>query len=62
TREDLIPWAPARPAESHKGSFGKCLLWAGSPGLGGAAILDRSQPRTPSRPSKNRTFRFTGKV
>lgn len=39
TREDLIPWAPARPAESHKGSFGKCLLWAGSPGLGGAAIL-----------------------
>ncbi|NJP40868.1 NAD(P)H-hydrate dehydratase [Oscillospiraceae bacterium HV4-5-C5C] len=39
TREDLVPWAPARPAESHKGSFGKCLLWAGSPGMGGAAVL-----------------------
>ena len=30
---------PARPAESHKGSYGRLLLLAGSPGMTGAAVL-----------------------
>lgn len=28
-----------RPADSHKGSFGRVLLWCGSPGMAGAAML-----------------------
>jgi len=30
---------PVRPAFAHKGTNGRVVLWAGSPGLGGAAIL-----------------------
>ena len=31
--------APFRPADGHKGTFGTLLICAGSPGMGGAAIL-----------------------
>ncbi len=31
--------APVRPAEGHKGTFGRILIWAGSEGMAGAAYL-----------------------
>jgi len=31
--------APARPADAHKGTFGRVLVTGGSPGMGGAATL-----------------------
>src|ERR1035437_3448785 len=31
--------APMRPADGHKGTFGSLLVWAGSPGMGGAAFM-----------------------
>lgn len=34
-----LPPAPQRPAESHKGTFGKVLIVAGSRGMSGAACL-----------------------
>lgn len=34
-----LPKPPARPAESHKGSFGSVLIVAGSRGMSGAAAL-----------------------
>lgn len=34
-----LPPLPARPPESHKGTYGKVLLVAGSPGMAGAAGL-----------------------
>jgi len=34
-----VPTLPTRKAESHKGSFGKVLILAGSRGMAGAAIL-----------------------
>jgi ADP-dependent NAD(P)H-hydrate dehydratase len=34
-----LPPLPDRPDESHKGTFGKVLLVAGSQGMSGAAIL-----------------------
>src|SRR4051794_24218658 len=37
TRE--VPQLPPRPADAHKGSFGKVLLVAGSTGMSGAAVL-----------------------
>src|SRR5262245_24371065 len=37
--EISIPALPARPEESHKGSFGSVLLVAGSRGMSGAACL-----------------------
>lgn len=30
---------PARPAQSHKGTFGRLFILAGSPGMSGAAVL-----------------------
>src|SRR5262245_45006879 len=39
TRIETVPRLPARPAESHKGTFGKVLVVAGSRGMTGAAIL-----------------------
>lgn len=30
---------PKRPATAHKGTSGRVVIWAGSPGLGGAAVL-----------------------
>lgn len=35
----LRPWCPPRPADSHKGLFGRVLIWAGSRDMPGAAIL-----------------------
>ncbi|MDE0298788.1 MAG: NAD(P)H-hydrate dehydratase [Candidatus Poribacteria bacterium] len=32
-------WIPSRPAYSHKGTYGRVLLLAGSPGMTGAAVL-----------------------
>jgi len=37
--ESSPPVAPARPEESHKGTFGKSLIVAGSRGMSGAACL-----------------------
>src|SRR5579863_5621748 len=34
-----LPTLPARPEESHKGSFGSVLIVAGSRGMSGAACL-----------------------
>lgn len=36
TTRDLLPY---RPQDSHKGTFGELLCVAGSPGMGGAALL-----------------------
>lgn len=35
----VLPKFPKRHSEGHKGTFGKVLLWAGSLGMTGAAIL-----------------------
>ena len=32
-------WLPARPADGHKGTFGKCYLLAGSTGYTGAPVM-----------------------
>src|SRR5713101_3439343 len=37
--EISLPTLPARPEESHKGSFGSVLIVAGSRGMSGAACL-----------------------
>ncbi|MBN1441996.1 MAG: hypothetical protein JXA90_04765, partial [Planctomycetes bacterium] len=34
-----LPPLPSRPADSHKGTYGRVLLVAGSPGMLGAAAL-----------------------
>src|SRR5438270_12928180 len=34
-----LPELPPRPADSHKGDFGKVLVVAGSRGMSGAAVL-----------------------
>jgi NAD(P)H-hydrate epimerase len=34
-----VPHLPARPADAHKGTFGKVLVVAGSVGMSGAAVL-----------------------
>ncbi len=39
THDDSIPPPPARPRESHKGTYGSALIVAGSTGMSGAAIL-----------------------
>lgn len=36
---DFEGWPPARPVDSHKGSFGHVVIAAGSPGYHGAAVL-----------------------
>src|SRR5690606_41075987 len=36
---DVREWLPARPANSHKGTYGHVLVVAGSPGLTGAGQL-----------------------
>jgi NAD(P)H-hydrate epimerase len=38
-RVTTIPRPPRRPPESHKGTFGRALIVAGSPGMTGAAVL-----------------------
>jgi len=38
-RDFVMKLAPARPADSHKGTFGSLLVWAGSSGMGGAAYM-----------------------
>src|SRR5262245_28586294 len=37
--EITVPKPPARPEDSHKGSFGSVLIVAGSRGMSGAAAL-----------------------
>jgi NAD(P)H-hydrate epimerase len=39
THDESIPKPPARPADSHKGTYGSALIVAGSTGMSGAAIL-----------------------
>ncbi len=39
TRVTTLPNLPARPVDSHKGSFGRVLVVAGSRGMSGAAVL-----------------------
>jgi NAD(P)H-hydrate epimerase len=36
---EIAKKAPARPLDGHKGTFGTLLVYAGSPGMGGAACL-----------------------
>jgi NAD(P)H-hydrate epimerase len=36
---DILAWLPARPADSHKGDFGRLAVIAGSRGKVGAAVL-----------------------
>jgi len=36
---DISAWLPARPADSHKGDFGRLAVIAGSRGKAGAAVL-----------------------
>lgn len=37
--EDLSALIPPRPIDGHKGTFGKALIFAGSPGMAGAAAF-----------------------
>ena len=39
TFQELKNLLPNRAKDSHKGNFGKVLICAGSPGMGGAGIL-----------------------
>jgi len=39
TSSEVSAWRPARAADSHKGSFGRLAVLAGSVGLAGAAVL-----------------------
>ncbi len=39
TPERVIPLLPRRPLNAHKGTFGRALIVAGSPGMSGAALL-----------------------
>lgn len=39
TKEDIVEWIPQRFASSHKGSYGRVLVVAGSTGMTGAAAL-----------------------
>ncbi len=39
TAEQVRKYLPPRSPDSHKGSYGRVLLWAGSPGMTGAAVL-----------------------
>lgn len=39
TPEDLRPWLPERPRLSHKGTFGRAVIVAGSVNFPGAAVL-----------------------
>ena len=36
---DQLPPLPNRPDDGHKGTFGKVLIFAGNPGMTGAAVL-----------------------
>jgi ADP-dependent NAD(P)H-hydrate dehydratase / NAD(P)H-hydrate epimerase len=36
---DILAWLPPRPADSHKGNFGRVAVIAGSSGKAGAAVL-----------------------
>lgn len=38
-RIETLPLIPPRPADSHKGTFGRVLIVAGSRGMSGAAVL-----------------------
>ena len=38
-QEFIAARCPSRPAEGHKGTFGRVLLCAGTPGMGGAACM-----------------------
>ena len=38
-RTTVIPMLPARAADSHKGTYGRVLIIAGSKGMSGAAVL-----------------------
>ena len=38
-RNFVMGLAPKRPVDGHKGTFGSILIWAGSPGMGGAAYM-----------------------
>ncbi|WP_437229399.1 NAD(P)H-hydrate dehydratase [Planctomicrobium sp. SH661] len=38
-RVTTLPHIPTRPGDSHKGTFGRVLIVAGSPGMSGAAAL-----------------------
>ena len=41
--QDLISGkSPARPENGHKGTFGRVLICAGTPGMGGAACMATS--------------------
>ena len=37
--EDDLPELPPRPAQAHKGDFGRVLIVAGAPGMTGAGVL-----------------------
>lgn len=39
TGDDIRHWIPRREKDSHKGTFGKALVMAGSPNMAGAAVL-----------------------
>ncbi len=41
-QEFIAARCPSRPAEGHKGTFGRVLLCAGTPGMGGAACMAAS--------------------
>jgi len=38
-RNYIAGLAPVRPVDGHKGTFGSILVWAGSPGMAGAAYM-----------------------
>jgi len=38
-RDYIAALSKPRPADGHKGTFGSLLVWAGSPGMGGAAFM-----------------------